>query len=105
MKVARAATILVLGPLLGTLLGFSVGTFAIPPDPNFVANGSHGSPGDGFLIMGCAALGFVLSVFVSIALTWSVLRKPNCAGSKPNQLSTGCPLLSPFDPSKKRVLR
>jgi hypothetical protein len=87
MKIAKAAAILVLGPLLGILLGFIVGAFAIPPDPNFVANGSHGSPGDGFLIMGCAALGFVVSVFVSIALTWTVLRKPKSAGSKSEQLS------------------
>lgn len=87
MKIAKAAAILVLGPLLGTLLGIMVGAFASPPDPNFVANGNHGSPGDGFLIMGCAALGFVVSVFVSIALTWTVLRKPRSAGSKSEQLS------------------
>jgi hypothetical protein len=87
MKIVKAAAILVLGPLLGILLGFIVGAFLSPPDPNFVANGSHGSPGDGFLIMGCAALGFVVSVFVSIALTWSVLRKPRSAGSKSEQLS------------------
>ena len=74
MKTAKAAAILVVGPLLGILLGLMVGAFAIPPDPNFVANGSHGSPGDGFLIIGCAALGFVVSVFVSIGLTWTVLR-------------------------------
>ena len=87
MKIAKTAAILVLGPLLGILLGLIIGAFAIPPDPNFVANGSHGSPGDGFLIMGCAALGFVVSVFVSIVLTWTVLRKPRSAGSKSEQLS------------------
>ena len=87
MKIAKAAAILVLGSLLGILLGLIVGAFAIPPDPNFVANGSHGSAGDGILIMGCAALGFVVSVFVSIVLTWTVLRKPKSAGSKCEQLS------------------
>jgi hypothetical protein len=69
MKIAKAAAILVLGPLLGILLGLMVGALAFPSDPNFVANGSHGSPGDGFLIIGCAALGFIVSVFASIALT------------------------------------
>jgi hypothetical protein len=86
MKIAKAAAILVLGPLLGILLGLIIGAVAIPPDPNFVANGSHGSPGDGFLIMGCAALGFVVSVFVSIALAGSVLRRPRSAESKSEQL-------------------
>ena len=86
MKIAKAATILVLGPLLGILLGLIVGALASPPDPNFVANGSHGSPGDGFLVMGCAALGFAISVFVSIALAGSVLRKPRSSGPKSEQL-------------------
>lgn len=80
MKIAKAAAILVLGPLLGIMLGLVVGTFAIPPDPNFAANGSHGSPGDGFLVMGCAAVGFVVSVFVSSVLPWTVLRNPKRAG-------------------------
>ena len=87
MKIAKAAAILVLGPLLGILLGLIVGAFAIPPDPNFVANGSHGSPGDGFLMMDCAALGFVVSVCASIVLTWTVLRKPRSTESKSEQLS------------------
>jgi hypothetical protein len=87
MKIAKAAAILVLGPLLGIFLGFIIGALASPPDPSFVANGSHGSPGDGFLIMGCAALGFLVSVFVSIALAGSVLRKPRSAESKSEQLS------------------
>jgi hypothetical protein len=87
MKIAKAAAILVLGPLLGILLGLIVGALASPPDPNFVANGSHGSPGDGFLVMGCIALGFVVSVFVSIALASNVLRKPKSVGSKSEQLS------------------
>ena len=87
MKIAKAAAIFVLGPLLGVLLGLIVGAFATPPDPNFIANGSHGSPGDGFLIMGCAALGFVVSVFASVMLTWTVPRKQRSAGSKSEQLS------------------
>ncbi len=81
MKIAKAAAIMVLGPLLGILLGLVVGAFATTPDPKFVANGSHGAPGDGVLIVGCAALGFVVSAFVSIALTWTVLRKPGSSGS------------------------
>ena len=87
MKIAKAAAILVLGPLLGILLGLIVGAFAVRPDPNFVASGSHGSPGDGFLIIGCAGLGLVASVFVSVVLTWTVLRKPRSAGSKSEQVS------------------
>jgi hypothetical protein len=87
MRVAKAAAILLLGPLLGVFLGFIVGAVVAPRDPNFVANGSHGSPGDGFLVMGCAGLGFFASVFISIALAGSVLRKPRSAESKSEQLS------------------
>lgn len=105
MKIGKVAAILVLGPLLGILLGLIVGVFATPSDPNFVAHGSHGSPGDGFIIMGCAALGFVVSIFVSIALTWTVLRKPRSVGSKTEQVSNCPPIVSQFDPPKKRVLR
>jgi hypothetical protein len=87
MKIAKAAAILVLGPTVGILLGLTVGALVTPPDPSFVGNGSDGSPGDGFLMMGCGGLGFVVSVFVSIALASTVLRKPRAAGSKPEQLS------------------
>jgi hypothetical protein len=73
---------------LVSYLGLIVGAFAIPSDPNFGANGSHGSPGDGFLIMGCAALGFVVFVFVSIGLTWTVLESRKAPDGSPNN----CPI-------------
>jgi hypothetical protein len=106
MKIAKAAAILVLGPLLGIFLGFIIGALASSPDPSFVANGSHGSPGDGFLIMGCAALGLVVSV--SYPLRWRGLF---FAGREaPTRNPTNCqidpPLVPlPFDPPKKRVIR
>jgi hypothetical protein len=37
--------------------------------------------------MGCIALGFVVSVFVSIALASNVLRKPKSVEAKSDQLS------------------
>jgi hypothetical protein len=87
MRIAKAATILVLGPLIGVFLGFIIGALATPSDPNFVANGSHGSPGDGFLVMGLAALGFFASVPESIVLTRKVLRRPRSAESESDQLN------------------
>lgn len=103
MRIAKAAAILVLGPLLGISLGLIVGALASPPDPHFVANGSHGSPGDGFLIMGCVALGFAVSILVSIALAWFASRE--APGRSPNNSPTD-PLSFPrFDPPKKRVIR
>jgi|HubBroStandDraft_4_1064222.scaffolds.fasta_scaffold993884_1 hypothetical protein len=50
MKVVKAIAILLIGPLLGVSIAVILALFALPPDPNFVANGGHGSPGDGFLI-------------------------------------------------------
>jgi hypothetical protein len=85
MKIAKAAATLVVVPLLGTLLAIVIGAFAIPPDPKFAASGGHGSPGDGVLIVGCAALGLVVSILLSLYLAWTVLRKPRSAGLKSEQ--------------------
>jgi len=57
-KVLRAIAVLLLGPILG----FVLGTIALPPDPNFVSNGGHATPGDGFLIIFCVLIGLVVSV-------------------------------------------
>jgi hypothetical protein len=75
------------GALNIVFLGFIIGALATPSDPNFVANGSHGSPGDGFLVMGLAALGFFASVPESIVLTRKVLRRPRSAESESDQLN------------------
>jgi hypothetical protein len=77
MKLLKAIAILLLGPLLGTLVAFFLGAVASPPGPNFAANGGHGSPGDGFLIIGFVVVSLLISVPVSIWLAGVVLfRKP-----------------------------
>ncbi|MGD0566758.1 MAG: hypothetical protein ABSA78_00010 [Candidatus Sulfotelmatobacter sp.] len=77
MKVLKALSILLFGPLLGIVVAFILGSLALSPDPNFVANGGHASPGDGFQIMGYVAISLVISVPLSIFLAGVVLfRKP-----------------------------
>jgi hypothetical protein len=58
MKVLKAISILVIGPILGILVAFFLGVLALPADPNFVANGGHAAPGDGFLTMGLIFLAY-----------------------------------------------
>jgi hypothetical protein len=77
MKIVKAIAILLFVPLLGVLVAFFVGAVALPPDPNFVNNGGHSAPGDGFAIMGFIFLSLVISVPLSIWLAVRVaLRKP-----------------------------
>jgi hypothetical protein len=61
MKIAKAIAILLIGPIVGIFVAFLVFALTLPPDPNFVANGSHASPGDGFLFMGCIVASLVIS--------------------------------------------
>ena len=78
MKIVKATAILVFVPLLGVLLAFFVGAIALPPDPNFVNNGGHGAPGDGFAMMGFIFISLVISVPLSIWLALRVtFRKPS----------------------------
>lgn len=61
---------MVFGPVFGILAGFLVGMLAMPAQTS--AGGR--APGDGFLIMGCVALGFFVSIPVSAVLAgklWS----------------------------------
>jgi hypothetical protein len=77
MKIVKALAILLVGPLLGVLVGFFLGSLAPPPDPNLVSNGGHAAPGDGFLIMGYMFVSLLVSVPLSNLLAGIVLfRKP-----------------------------
>ena len=77
MRVVKAIAIMLLGPLVGLFVAFLLSLLALPPDPNFVANGSHASPGDGLLIMFYLIAGLAISIPLSALLAWIVLfRKP-----------------------------
>jgi hypothetical protein len=78
MKVLKAAAILLIGPLVGFLIAFFLSAIALPPDPNFVANGGHAAPGDGFLVLGFMFVSLVISIPLSAVLAGFVLfLKPN----------------------------
>lgn len=77
MKVVKAIAILLIVPFLGLVVAVILGLLALPPDPNFVANGSHASPGDGFLLMFYIVASLVITVPLSVLLAGIVLfRKP-----------------------------
>jgi hypothetical protein len=77
MKFLKVLAILLFGPLLGIVVAFVLGSLALRPDPNFVANGGHVSPGDGFLILAYLFISLLVSVPLSFVLAGVVLfRKP-----------------------------
>jgi hypothetical protein len=70
MRIAKVITVMFFGPALGILVGFAVGVVAMPSQ----APDGGRAPGDGFLIMGCVVISFLLSIPVSAALAgklWS----------------------------------
>jgi hypothetical protein len=77
MRIARVATIIAIvlsGPVLGILGGFVLGMCLLPAD---TANTGR-APGDGFMIIGCIALG--LFVFVPLSVIGALalaLRSPS----------------------------
>jgi len=77
MKFLKAIVILICGPLLGILIGFTIGSLALPQDPNSAANGGHAAPGDGFEILHYLFISLVVSVLVSVAAAlWVLFKKP-----------------------------
>ncbi len=77
MKFLKALAILVSGPVIGVIAALILGSLALGPDPNFVANGGHASPGDGFLILPYIFISLLVTVPLSIALAGVALfRKP-----------------------------
>jgi hypothetical protein len=81
MRVVKAIAIVVIGPVLGVLIGSFLGALALRPDPNFVANGGHAAPGDGFLIIGYVLVSLLISIPSSVLLAGIVLfRKPKAQG-------------------------
>jgi len=68
---------MVAGPILGIVVGLFFGALALRADPNFIANGQHAAPGDGFVIMVYIFASFASSIPLSISLALLVLlRKP-----------------------------
>jgi hypothetical protein len=75
MKIVKVIAIMFFGPVLGILAGFVVGIIAMPTQSADVGR----APGDGFLIMGCAVLGLLISIPVSAVLAgklWSRSATP-----------------------------
>lgn len=70
MRIVKVIAIMFFGPVLGILVGFVIGIIAMPTQ---TADAGR-APGDGFLLMGCIALGLLISVPVSAVLAgklWS----------------------------------
>ena len=76
-KILGAIAALVFGPLLGAVIAFVVAELSLPADPNFVSNGGHAAPGDGFLIIPYVFISLVASVPISILAAGVILFRSN----------------------------
>ena len=68
MRLFKVICVLVVGPVLGVISGFIVGSLLLPADPT-----GKGAPGDGFVIIISVLIGLALSIPVSVLLarrTW-----------------------------------
>ncbi len=59
MKALKAIAIVLGGPLAGIFVAFVLGALSLRPDPNFAG---HGSPGDGFLVIGYVLVSLLITV-------------------------------------------
>jgi len=75
MRIVKAAAILLFLPVLGIVVAFFLGALAMPPNPNFSANGGHAAPGDGILVILFVLGSLLISVPLSIWLAVVSLRK------------------------------
>jgi hypothetical protein len=76
-KVLGATAALVFGPLLGIVVAFVAAEFSLPLDPNFLSNGGHAAPGDGFLIILYVFISFAISVPLSLLAAGVILFRKN----------------------------
>jgi hypothetical protein len=70
MTIAKILAVLVAGPLIGALLGFTVGGILLPHDPT-----GRGSPGDGFLLFMCTIWGLIVASVISVVISIYIIRK------------------------------
>jgi hypothetical protein len=84
MKILKAFAILLGGPVFGSLVAFFFGALALPPDPNFSANGGHVAPGDGIASVAFIFVSVIISVPTSIFFAAKVLLKKNPPQDLPN---------------------
>jgi hypothetical protein len=62
MKILKVIAVVLIGPIVGLLLGFFLGSLFLSPDPT-----GHGAPGDGFLLILTGGVGFIV-FFIGSAL-------------------------------------
>jgi hypothetical protein len=86
-KVLRAIAVLFIGPLLGILIAFLLAALSLRSDPNFLNNGGHAAPGDGFLAIIYALISLAASVPLSIWGALVILFRPSKATSLERPIS------------------
>jgi hypothetical protein len=94
-KVLGAFAVLLLGPLFGILIAFLLAALSLRSDPNFVSNGGHAAPGDGFLIIIYVFISLAATVPLSVLAACVILFRPSkdeaptpefkCAEPEPNR--------------------
>ena len=70
MKIWKALTVLVGGPILGAVLGFIGAGLLLPPDPT-----GSGAPGNGFLLILGMLIGLSISGAVSVVAVGGMIYR------------------------------
>jgi len=79
MRILKVVGVLIAGPVFGLLLGLVVGSLLLPPDPS-----GSGSPGDGFLVMGCMVVGFAIFTLISVVLARRIWHRSTALTTQPS---------------------
>jgi hypothetical protein len=69
MKIAKVLAIILIGPVIGLVLGFFVGSLFLTSNPS-----GQGSPGDGFLLILTAGAGFIVFGICSVLIAVRIWR-------------------------------
>jgi hypothetical protein len=75
MKIVQIIAVILIGPTVGLILGFFLGSLFLPSDPT-----GHGAPGDGFLLILTAGVGFIVFFIGSALFAAKIWRRSSGQG-------------------------
>jgi hypothetical protein len=71
MRMVKVIAVMLVGPIIGLMLGFFLGSFFIPSNP---------APGDGFLLIFTGGAGFIVFCVVSALFAARIWRRSSGQG-------------------------
>jgi hypothetical protein len=75
VKIVKVIAVIMIGPVVGLVLGFFLGTLFLPSEPT-----GRGAPGDGFLLILTGGVGFIIFFIGSALFAARILRRSSGHG-------------------------